>query len=120
MDLERSEIQSLDGEYRKVARTATDQRLFEAVRRAYPREHMSVLTDVLEFFTAASAPSNATSSDATRKKEVTTLFACTECNRTYIQSATSALQSCPQCDGPVERTPSFAELGIDPHPERRS
>ena len=81
---------------------------------------MSVLTDVLEFFTAASAPSNATSTDLTRNRGATTLFACTECNRTYIESASSELQSCPQCDGPVERTPSFAELGIDPHPGRRS
>ncbi|MFP8955624.1 hypothetical protein ACLI4Y_02765 [Natrialbaceae archaeon A-CW3] len=46
----------------------------------------------------------------TEERQPTPLYACDTCGTTYI---TDEMDSCPQCDGDVEQTPSFAELGIE-------
>ena len=81
---------------------------------------MSIFSDAIEFFTPANAPSESVSMESAQRRDATNLYSCSACERTYIVSASTELHACPQCDGPVERTPSFAELGIDQRPRHHS
>lgn len=45
------------------------------------------------------------------KRSPTTLYSCSACETTFISEE---MQSCPQCDGALDRTPDEYELGIGP------
>lgn len=47
---------------------------------------------------------------ASRDRPSTTLYSCPDCEETYISEQ---MDLCPRCEGPVERTPSEEELGIE-------
>ncbi len=68
-----------------------------------------ILGQVVELFTVADSRPESEPSDA-KERQPTPLYTCSDCSTTYI---TDEMDSCPQCGDDVERTPSFAELGIE-------
>lgn len=46
-----------------------------------------------------------------RKRSPTTLYSCPDCETTFISEE---MESCPKCDGGLDRTPDEYELGIGP------
>lgn len=65
-----------------------------------------ILGQVVAFFDEASAVNDPQTGDSA---ETVDLYACPDCEVTYIKND---METCPNCDCAVERTPSFAELGI--------
>ncbi|OVE83007.1 hypothetical protein B2G88_16415 [Natronolimnobius baerhuensis] len=59
----------------------------------------------------ASRTVDETHQEPAESQPVTELYTCTTCDETYIKSD---MEQCPQCDEAVEKTPTFAELGLGP------
>jgi hypothetical protein len=58
---------------------------------------------------SAKADQRKSDSDEGSEARTTNLFHCTPCSTTYVSDE---LESCSQCDAPVERVPTEQDLGL--------